>query len=343
MSWEKCIVESDKTLGDVIYTLNATGLKIVLLVDKSSKFIGSITDGDIRRGLLRGLTLQDSVMPIVNLNPVISTPNEDVASVKNKMLSGKIYQIPVIKDGYVINLHQWDSLFDPVILKNVMVVMAGGLGTRLMPHTKNCPKPMLQVAGKPILEHILEGALKSGFRRFIISVNYLGEMIEDYFGSGVKWGAEITYLRELSQLGTAGSLSLINEIIDEPFLVCNGDVLSDIQYREMLNFHRVNKADATMAVTQYEWQNPYGVVKTNGIDIIGLEEKPVMRSHVNAGVYILEPHTLGLLPKNTYCDMPTLFEEIRNRRLRNIAYAIHEPWLDIGRSSDLDVAKLMKN
>jgi NDP-sugar pyrophosphorylase family protein len=216
-----------------------------------------------------------------------------------------------------------------------MVIMAGGRGTRLGQHTENCPKPLLPVGGKPMLEHIIERAKAEGFNRFVIAIHYLGQMIEEYFGDGSRWQVQIAYLHEQTPLGTAGALGLMQPRPDEPFLVTNGDVLTDIRYGELLDFHCRHRAAATMAVRQHEWQHPFGVVKTKGVEIIGFEEKPILRSHINAGIYAMEPHTLDSLGLNEHCDMPTLFTRLKERDGRTIVYPMHEPWLDVGRPDDL--------
>ncbi len=212
--------------------------------------------------------------------------------------------------------------------------MAGGQGPRLRPHTENCPKPLLPVAGKPMLEHIIERAKGEGFRRFALAIHYLGHMIENYFGNGSRWQVQIDYLREQSPLGTAGAVGLLNPRPDIPFLVSNGDVLTDIHYGELLDFHCHHGASATMAVRLHEWQHPFGVVHTKGVDIISFEEKPVARSNINAGIYVLEPDALDVLGSNEACDMPTVFSRLQERAARTIVYPMHEPWLDVGRADD---------
>jgi len=213
--------------------------------------------------------------------------------------------------------------------------MAGGQGTRLRPHTESCPKPLLPVGGKPMLEHIIERAKAEGFERFVLAIHYLGHMIEDYFGDGSRWQVQIDYLREESPLGTAGVIGLLSPRPEAPFLVSNGDVLTDIRYGELLDFHCRHGATATMAVRLHEWQHPFGVVRTKGVDIIGFEEKPIARSHINAGIYVLEPGALDILNAGEHCDMPTLFSRAQARAARTIVYPMHEPWLDVGRPDDL--------
>lgn len=256
------------------------------------------------------------------------------------MQANKVHQLPVVDENrYVVGLHLWDELLAPSVRSNVMVIMAGGRGTRLGEHTQDCPKPLLPIGGKPMLEHIIERAKAEGFDQFVLAIHYLGHMIEDYFGDGSKLQTNIEYLRENTPLGTAGALGLLQTRPTEPFLVTNGDVLTDIRYAELLDFHIRHGAAATMAVRLHEWQHPFGVVKTSGVDIVGFEEKPVARSHINAGIYVLEPNVLDSISANEHCDMPTLFSRIQEKKTRTIVYPMHEPWLDVGRPADLEKAR----
>jgi NDP-sugar pyrophosphorylase family protein len=252
------------------------------------------------------------------------------------MTANKIQQIPVVDTkGCVVGIHVWGDMAVPAARSNLMVVMAGGRGTRLRPHTEFCPKPMLPVGGKPILEHILERAKSQGFANFAFAIQYLGHMVEDYFGNGERFGVRIEYLSEQTPLGTAGALSLLNPRPDLPFIVTNGDVMTDIRYGELLDFHSRYDAAATMAVRIYEWQHPFGVVQMDGVEIVGFVEKPIARSHINAGVYALSPIALDCLAQGEHCDMPSLFDMLRGMNKRTVAYPMHEPWLDVGRPDDL--------
>jgi NDP-sugar pyrophosphorylase family protein len=221
----------------------------------------------------------------------------------------------------------------------MMVIMAGGKGTRLRPHTENCPKPMLPVGDKPMLEHIIDRAMSQGFNHFMLAIHYLGHMVEDYFGDGSKMNARIEYIREDAPLGTAGALGLLARSPEVPFVVTNGDVLTDINYADLLDFHIRQQVAATMAVRTHEWQHPFGVVQTKGLDIVGFEEKPINRTHINAGVYVLTPAALNELRANEHCDMPTLFERLQVNGERTVAYPMHEPWLDVGRPIDYEMAQ----
>jgi dTDP-glucose pyrophosphorylase len=335
--WREATSPNSAKIKDVINLLDKVALKLVLITDKSNSLIGTISDGDVRRGLLRGLELNDSIESIINKIPTVVSLEINRKTVLDLMVTNKVQQIPIINEkNQVIGLHLWDELNVPVIYPNIMVIMAGGKGTRLHPHTKNCPKPLLPIAGKPILEHIINRAKNQGFTNFVLAIHYLGHMIEDYFGDGDRFGVKIQYLRENSPLGTAGALSLLNPEPDSSFIITNGDVVTDINYVELLNFHQQNSASATIAVRGHEWQNPFGVVKTQGIELIGFEEKPVTRSHVNAGIYVLEPWTLSLLEKSVQLDMPTLLERLREKSKRVIAFPVHESWLDVGRLEDFN-------
>jgi dTDP-glucose pyrophosphorylase len=339
-TWRIALLPQDASLQQAIRCLDESGLQIAIVVLPDGRLVGTLTDGDIRRGLLRGLTLGSLAEEVVNREPMVVPPQWGRDMVLQLMQANKIHQLPVIDEQRrVVGLHLWDDLLAPAKRSNLMVIMAGGRGVRLLPHTENCPKPLLPVGGKPMLEHIIERARAEGFQRFVLAVHYLGHMIEAHFGDGSRWQVEIEYLREKAPLGTAGALGLLRQVPSEPFLVTNGDVLTDIRYGELLDFHLRHRAAATMAVRLHEWQHPFGVVKTRGVDIIGFEEKPIARSHINAGIYVLEPSALSLLGPEEHCDMPTLFERLQQRSERAIVYPMHEPWLDVGRPDDLKQAR----
>ena len=334
--WQQATLPVESTIQEAIRNLDKVGIKIVLVVNPAQELQGTISDGDIRRGLLKGLDLSSPIESIIHRNAFVVTPEMGPEMVRQLMTANKIHQIPVVDEHHhVVGLHLWDEITTPSVRPNLMVIMAGGMGTRLRPHTETCPKPMLPIAGKPMLEHIIDRAKLEGFSRFVLAIHYLGKMIEDHFGQGDKIGVKIDYLREKTPLGTAGALGLLNPIPDAPFIVTNGDVVTDIRYGELLDFHIRHAAIATMAVRVHEWQHPFGVVQTQGVDIVGLEEKPVARSHINAGVYALSPDALRGLKAGAHCDMPSLFQRLQADAKRTVAYPMHEPWLDLGRPSDL--------
>ena len=338
--WRKAILPTHATIQQAISNLDQVAIKIVLVLNEAGELEGTISDGDIRRGLLKGLDLNSPITNVIHRNPLVVPPEMGRELVMQLMVANKIQQIPAVDEHHhVVGLHLWDQITTPSVRPNLMVIMAGGMGTRLRPHTENCPKPLLLVAGKPMLEHIIERAKLEGFSHFVLAVHYLGHMIEDHFGNGDHLGVQIDYLREQSPLGTAGALGLLNPRPEAAFVVSNGDVITDIRYGELLDFHLRHEAAATMAVRVHEWQHPFGVVQTQGVEIVGFEEKPVARSHINAGVYALNPDALNALSSDARCDMPTLFERLQAQAKRTVAYPMHEPWLDVGRPDDLATAR----
>ncbi len=339
-TWRRALLHRNATLEQAIQRLEESGTQIILVVDEGDILVGTLTDGDIRRGLLKGIGLKSAIESIVHRDALVVPPQMSREMALNLMQANVIHALPVVDESRrVVGLYLLNELLVPAHRPNPMVIMAGGLGTRLRPHTENCPKPLLPVGGKPMLEHTIERARAEGFRHFFLAVHYLGHMIEEYFKNGERWGVRIEYIREDSPLGTAGALSLMQQFPSIPLLVTNGDVLTDIRYGELLDFHCYHLAAATMAVRQHEWQHPFGVVRIKGVDIVGFEEKPISRSHINAGVYVLEPRTLELLRAGEHCDMPTLFARIQQRSMRTIVYPMHEPWLDVGRPDDLESAR----
>ncbi len=338
--WRKAVLPADATVQQAIRNLDASALQIALVVAADGILLGTLTDGDIRRGLLRGLDLNSPVTSIIRRDPLVVPPEINRDTVLQLMQANAFNAIPVVNGArHVVGLHILNELLAPARRPNLMVIMAGGQGTRLRPHTENCPKPLLPVGGKPMLEHIIERARGEGFERFVLAVHYLGHMIEDYFGDGSRWQVQVEYLREESPLGTAGAIGLLNPRPDVPLLVSNGDVLTDIRYGELLDFHCRHGALATMAVRLHEWQHPFGVVHTKGVDIIGFEEKPIARSHINAGVYVLAPGALDALSHAEHCSMPTLFSRLQESGARTIVYPMHEPWIDAGDVEDLERAQ----
>jgi dTDP-glucose pyrophosphorylase len=337
--WHQATLPANATIQQAIRNLDQVAVKIVLIVNESGQLEGTISDGDIRRGLLKGLDITSPITSVIHRNAMVVPPEMGRDLVMQLMVANKIQQVPVVDASHrVVGLHLWDEITTPPVRPNMLVIMAGGMGTRLRPHTDTCPKPLLPVAGKPMLEHIIERAKLEGFSHFVLAIHYLGHMIEDHFGNGDRLGVRVDYLREQSPLGTAGALGLLNPLPDAPFVVTNGDVITDIRYGELLDFHSRHSAVATMAVRVHEWQHPFGVVQMQGVDIVGFEEKPVARSHINAGVYALDPSALAVLSPGAHCDMPTLFERLQAQMQRTVAYPMHEPWLDVGRPDDLSRA-----
>ena len=337
--WHNTVLPLDSIVAEAVKKLDTFQFKLVMVTDSKNKLLGTISDGDIRRGLLSGYNLEASIDKIINKSPIVVTGDATKESVNELMVRFKIQQIPIVNEYFeVIGLHLWHELVTPDLRTNTIVIMAGGKGTRMHPYTNTCPKPLLPIAGKPILEHIIVRAKSQGFTNFVLAIHYLGHMIEDRFGDGNKFGVKIQYIREKSSLGTGGALSLLNPKPDSSFIVTNGDIITDINYAELLNYHQQNSADATMAVREHQWQNPFGVVETQGLNIIGFEEKPITRSQINAGVYVLEPVALSFLEKSVPCDMPTFLRRLQKKSKRVIAFPVHEDWIDIGQPIQIEQA-----
>lgn len=337
-SWKMAVVKPSATIKEVLQVINNASIKFALVCSGDFVLLGTVSDGDVRRGLLRGISLDELVSVIMNPNPLVTHEGVSQDLVYELMVNNQVYEIPELNvDSRVVGLR---LLRAPSHKKcdHTIVIMAGGRGARLLHHTESCPKPMLEVGGRPMLEHIILKAKNEGFRDIVLSVNYLSHVIENYFEDGNKFGVSIKYLKEDSPLGTAGALSLFEKVPKLPFLVTNGDVLTEISYRDILDFHIVNHAHATMAVRPYEWKHPFGVVEISDFEIVGFQEKPVMRSNINAGVYVLNPSTLKYLKKNEYCDMPAIFEALKSDFQKIIAYPVHEKWQDIGNPNDLRIA-----
>jgi dTDP-glucose pyrophosphorylase len=340
--FRQILVPATASIEAAVRSLNESAMQIAIIVGEQDVLEGTVTDGDVRRGLLRGLTLESPVREITHRDAFVVPEAMSREAALELMTANNVRHLPVVDpQRRVVGLHSWQDLAQSPQLENTVVLMAGGLGTRLRPLTEQCPKPLLPVNGRPMLEHIIRRARAEGFRRFCVAVHYLGHMIEDHFGDGSSLGVSISYLREEAPLGTAGALSLLSTIPSGPVIVMNGDVITDVRLADLVEFHGRHRAAATMAVRVHEWQHPFGVVRTAGIDIVGVEEKPTVRTHINAGVYVLEPRALRTLRRGEHCDMPSLFLRLREGGERTIAYPMHEPWLDVGRRDDFERAQAL--
>jgi len=337
LKWENALLSPTSLIKDAAQVLSDAALKIVLITDSNLKLIGTVTDGDIRRGLLRGLTLGSPISTVINRNATTVLRSYTRENVLELMLTKKIFQIPIVdEDSKLVGLHLWDEVITPATHNNLMIIMAGGEGKRLLPKTEKVPKPMLLLGDKPILEHIILRAKANGIKRFVLAIHHLGEVIEEYFGDGQSLGVKISYVKETFPMGTAGALGLINPIPTEAIIVTNGDVLTDINYSDILEFHTKNRALATIAITTHRWQNPYGVVKNAGIKYLGLSEKPILHFLINAGVYVLEPQTLSTIKKHGFLNMTDLIEFLRQAESEVIVFPIFERWSDLGSHEDLN-------
>lgn len=337
--WRDTLVSPQQSIRTSIQVIDRSGLQIALVVDDQQHLLGTVTDGDIRRAILKGISLEQPVTQIMNSQPITvvsTTANTEILGIMRRKV---LRQIPVINDsGVVVKLALLDTLLEATRQDNWVVLMAGGLGTRLAPLTNDCPKPLLRVGGKPILEHILESFIDQGFYNFFISVNYKSHMIEEYFGNGASWGIKIHYLREQQQLGTAGGLGLLPNRPQKPIFVMNADLLTKINFLTMLGFHQEHHSLATMAVREYDFQVPFGVVQTDQNRITDIVEKPLYKFHVNAGIYLLEPSCLDFIPLQQPYDMPNLFTRLAQQQEIVMPFPTWEYWLDVGRMDDFERA-----
>jgi dTDP-glucose pyrophosphorylase len=338
--WEEILLSPDAPLREALLRIDRAGSQMALVVDSERILLGTLSDGDIRRALLRGADLSFPVGKAMHRKPTTipsgSLRDEALAVMRREGL----HQVPVV-DGQnrVVGLEVVGDFLLPSYRENWVVVMAGGTGSRLKDLTTSKPKPMLEVGGRPLLETLLESFVSQGFRRFYFAVNHLADVIEEYFGAGEKWKIDIRYLREEQRMGTAGALSLLPDRPDSPFIVTNADLLVKLDYQEMLDRHIDEQASATMAVREYEFQIPFGVVIEAENLIRTIDEKPIHRSLVCAGIYVLAPETLDFVPKS-FTDMPELFEKLIASGQPTRCHRVDGYWLDIGRPPDYARAKL---
>lgn len=339
---EHMLVRHDETIRRALEVINNSDSLIALVVDDDGVLMGTATDGDIRRGILNGVDLDQPVALVCKRNPVTGSVDESRKEIETRMKTHTIHQVPVVDhSGHVVDVVFADDRFLYKNTKpNLAVLMAGGLGTRLRPLTEDCPKPLLKVGGRPLLERILENFMHDGFHRFVISLGYKGEMIRDYFGNGVGLGCEITYIDEAEPRGTGGALSLIEERPSRPFFVMNGDLLTTLNFVHLLDYHKEHGGVVTMCAKEYTYEVPYGVVESDTAQrVTGLVEKPQHRFLVNAGIYVLDPSCLDFVPGAGRYDMTTLVTQAVDAGRSVYTFPIMENWLDVGRKSDFERAE----
>jgi dTDP-glucose pyrophosphorylase len=333
--WRKTLIVPSTPIMEAIRLIDASSLQIALVVDEKSRLLGVVTDGDVRRAILNGVSLDNPVQLIMCRDITTANKLASREELLNLMKKKDLKHMPLVdENGSIVDLKMIIDLIDAPKKDNWVVIMAGGLGARLQPLTDTCPKPLIEVGGKPILETILENFANFGFRSFFISVNYKSEMIEDFCGDGCKWNIEIQYLREKKKMGTAGALSLLPFKSKKPIIVMNADVLTNVNIQQLLDFHQTHKAAATMCVQDYRFEVPYGVIKIDQHRIKGLDEKPVQRFFVNAGIYVLDPVVLDIIPTQEPFDMTELFTRLIDQGFETVAFPIREYWMDIGRVED---------
>ncbi len=335
---KKTLIKYNCKISDAIKSLNNSGLKIVLVLTKKNKLAGTIVDGDVRRGLLKGINLKDPIIKIMNKNSLTVDLNTREKETIYLMKANLIQHIPAVnKKKEIFGLYLSPDVVSPIKRDTKFIIMAGGKGKRLLPLTKKKPKALIKVYNKPMTEHIIQRAKKFGFFDFVISINYLGNQIKKYFRHGEKLDVRINYIEEHKSLGTAGSLHLLKNLKDKYVLVTNCDVISEVDYADIIEYHKLNAADVTMVVKRYETKNPFGVIKTKGNNFLSYSEKPVKYENINAGIYVFNVKVFKLLKKEEHKDMNKFFEDLIRLKKKVIVYPVHERWEDFGSKEVLKI------
>ncbi|TWX71932.1 CBS domain-containing protein [Colwellia demingiae] len=338
-NWKNILVSPSSNIQDVLKVIDNEALQLALVVDIDNRLLGTVTDGDIRRALINDLPLSHPISGIMFTSPTVVNIDTSKKQILDLMNAKQLHSIPILDDGIVVGLETIHHVTQKTKHDNPVFLMAGGFGTRLKPLTNNCPKPLLNVGDKPILETVLLSFIKAGFHQFYISTHYLPEMIREYFGDGTKWGISINYVHEEKPLGTGGALGLLPaDLVDLPIIMMNGDVLTKVDLEALLVFHNENNADATMCVREYEYQVPFGVIESDGYHIKSMVEKPIQSFHVNAGIYVVGRKIIEEVNDNEVVDMPTLLERYLEDKV--LMFPFHDYWLDIGRIDDFNRAQV---
>lgn len=334
-SLKKLLIYKNYSIRRTLKAIDSGAKGIALLIDDNERLIGTVTDGDVRRALLKDISLDDPVENIVHYNPVIVKENMTKEEMKDIFIRKAVKDIPVIdNNNRIIDIISINDVLLPDGKKNPVVIMAGGLGTRLKDLTKEIPKPMLKVGNNPILQHIISNFKQYGYNKMLFCVNYKSEIIENYFQDGIAYGVKIDYIKETKRLGTAGGIKLAEEYINEPFFVINGDIFTNLNVENMMKFHLQNEFDITIGTRKHYFQIPYGVIETKNNNVISLREKPEIEYLINAGVYCLKPDLIKLIPRNKYFEITDLINLCINSGKRIGSYEIKDYWMDIGRIED---------
>jgi len=340
--WKKTILKQSATMQEAIQTLNKESLRIVLVADDDQKLVGTITDGDIRRAILRHLTMNTALSEFMFTQFIVAGVTDNRDQILLNMQENDILQMPIVDEfGKVVGLETLHHLLTKKQYDNPVLLMAGGFGKRMRPLTKHIPKPMLNVGSKPILEAILEQFVDAGFHSFYISTHYKAEILQEHFGDGSDWGVSINYLQEEEPLGTAGALGLLpKDLPDLPIILMNGDLLTKVNFTELLAFHAESGSEATLCVREYDFQVPYGVVQMEKHRVTSIVEKPVHKFFINAGIYVLNPDVINTIDGKSYLDMPHLLNKKINENIQVNMFPLYEYWLDIGQIEQFKKAQV---
>ena len=329
----------DATVRDLIRTIDTNGIGVALVISTPFRLLATLTDGDLRRGLLSGVPLDASVQTLLDhasrrTGPLTAPRGMSMGEILKLMKRSGVRQVPIVDEGgEIVDIAVLDELVKERSIPVSAIVMAGGYGARLRPLTDDVPKPMLPVGGRPILEVLLDQLRQAGVVRIYMSTHYKREMIESHFGDGRRFGVEIRYLPEEHPRGTAGALRALRGC-EEILLMVNGDIVTRADLRALIRFHMEHAAGMTIGLREFRWRIPYGVVSIDGIDVTGLEEKPAVTHFISAGLYVLSPEVLSHMPDDQAFDMPELVTRSIRAGIRVVGFAVHEYWLDIGRLED---------
>ncbi len=338
--FEQILISPHHTVLETLKIIDDAALEIALVVDESGRLLGTVTDGDIRRGLIRGISLETSIDVLMNKNPVTANQSVPDDELMFTMTSFSIKHLPIISsDNKIVKLVLLKDLFSRKTRPNLAVIMAGGLGSRLGPLTKNTPKPLLNVGDKPLLSTTVEQLSRHGIEKVFISINYKADRIKEYFAENPASGIEVNFLEEKEFLGTAGAISLLPEEPSAPFIVMNGDIVSPINFGNLLDYHQASNKSMTLCTREFNFQIPYGVVRLRGNELESMQEKPEHTIIINAGIYVLNPEVKQLVPENTSIDMPDLIEKVMKEQSGAACFPVADFWLDIGNPKDYSKAQ----
>lgn len=327
-------ISEHTSFGETIKKVDQHEKSIALIIDENSRLLGIMTDGDIRKAILKGIKLNENVKKTMNKNPFCLKPGYADGEMIRIMKEQNVYHLPIVDGEKILKGIVFKQTFvQQKVLLCPVVIMAGGLGSRLFPLTEDKPKPLLEVSGKPMIVHVLEKFRDEGAREFFICVNYKSTMIEDYLGDGSKLRVKITYIKEADRLGTSGALSLLPEI-SSPFFVTNADVLASVNFKAMYQFHLDNESILTMAIKKIQFDVPYGTVALEHNRIIDLSEKPSVENYINAGIYVIDNHCVREIPASQHYDMTDFISHLLSKNRKISGYLINGNWTDIGQLKD---------
>jgi len=330
---KKILVSPDYALIDCLQQMNDAGLQLLLVIDADQRLIGTVTDGDVRRALLRNRGLDIKIAEVMCAHPCTVTEGTSTDKIRRLMLDRNLRHVPVIdSEGRIIDLILWTDLFGQKVSQRMekVVIMAGGKGTRLDPFTKILPKPMIPLGDKPVIETIMDGFYSNGFNEFILSLGYKADIVRLYFLESDSRPYHVDFIHEDKPLGTAGSLSLLKGQLKDTSIVTNCDIILEADYSDILNFHREKNYDITVIGALKNFVIPYGVLQTEDGHLIDINEKPSSNYLVNTGVYIIEPAVISLIPESQFMNMTDLIVKAKNEGLKVGVYSFEGRWFDVG-------------